>query len=230
MPWWTWRGLCVKLTRKNFQVSPVHRKFLRSLPKSDRGLGTTSVPTIVSWHAPEYSPQQPQYSIRPGLVKSFWHWHAAACAEDHFTQQCNLIRGRGPELLEGTKSHDVSNWMKPSSGSRRRQGMSAAANYAWVNRSSMTFLTRQAFAKAGACDRVCVRWAAGSAACLRWRQVFNQSPEDLDMHVIYEPWCIVLQQLPLQQCHRNRAIGLVGSAAKDVSHNIAKVEEHFVAR
>jgi len=55
-------------------------------------------------------------------------------------------------------------------------GMSAAANYAWVNRSSMTFLTRQAFAK-----------------------VFSQSPEDLDMHVIY-----------------------------DVSHNIAKVEEHMV--
>eukprot|EP00438_Fugacium_kawagutii_P011880 Skav219161 [mRNA] locus=scaffold648:77632:98562:- [translate_table: standard] len=55
-------------------------------------------------------------------------------------------------------------------------GGPTAANYAWVNRSSMTFLTRQAFAK-----------------------VFNQSPEDLDMHVIY-----------------------------DVSHNIAKVEEHFV--
>mmetsp|Transcript_31306 Transcript_31306/g.72997 ORF Transcript_31306/g.72997 Transcript_31306/m.72997 type:complete len:510 (-) Transcript_31306:42-1571(-) len=55
-------------------------------------------------------------------------------------------------------------------------GMAAAANYAWVNRSSMAFLTRQAFAK-----------------------VFNQSPEDLDMHTIY-----------------------------DVSHNIAKVEEHMV--
>lgn len=54
--------------------------------------------------------------------------------------------------------------------------MAAAANYAWVNRSSMTFLTRQAFAK-----------------------TFNQSPEDLDMHCIY-----------------------------DVSHNIAKVEEHMV--
>ncbi|CAE7528777.1 rtcb [Symbiodinium necroappetens] len=61
-------------------------------------------------------------------------------------------------------------------GQNYLKGMSAAANYAWVNRSSMTFLTRQAFAK-----------------------VFNQSPEDLDMHVIY-----------------------------DVSHNIAKVEEHFV--
>jgi tRNA-splicing ligase RtcB len=54
--------------------------------------------------------------------------------------------------------------------------MSAAANYAWVNRSAMTFLTRQAFAK-----------------------VFDQSADDLDMHVIY-----------------------------DVSHNIAKVEEHWV--
>lgn len=55
--------------------------------------------------------------------------------------------------------------------------MSAAANYAWVNRSSMTFLARQAFAK-----------------------TFGQSPDDLDMHVVY-----------------------------DVSHNIAKVEEHFVS-
>jgi len=54
--------------------------------------------------------------------------------------------------------------------------MAAAANYAWVNRQSMTFLTRQAFAKA-----------------------FNSTPDDLDMHVIY-----------------------------DVSHNIAKVEEHMV--
>lgn len=53
--------------------------------------------------------------------------------------------------------------------------MAAAANFAWVNRSSMTFLCRQAFAK-----------------------TFNQSPDDLDMQVIY-----------------------------DVSHNIAKVEEHW---
>lgn len=55
-------------------------------------------------------------------------------------------------------------------------GMAAAANYAWVNRSSMTFLVRQAFAK-----------------------MFKQAPDDLDMHVIY-----------------------------DVSHNIAKMEEHYV--
>jgi len=56
------------------------------------------------------------------------------------------------------------------------KSMSAAANFAWVNRSSMTFLCRQAFAKA-----------------------FNTTPDDLDMHVIY-----------------------------DVSHNIAKVETHVL--
>lgn len=54
--------------------------------------------------------------------------------------------------------------------------MACAANYAWVNRSSMTFLCRQAFAK-----------------------LFKKTPEELDMHVVY-----------------------------DVSHNIAKVEEHVV--
>ena len=54
--------------------------------------------------------------------------------------------------------------------------MAAAANYAWVNRSSMTFLARQAFAK-----------------------TFNSSPDDLDMHLVY-----------------------------DTSHNIAKIEEHLV--
>nr|XP_002130028.1 tRNA-splicing ligase RtcB homolog [Ciona intestinalis] len=56
------------------------------------------------------------------------------------------------------------------------KGMCAAGNYAWVNRSSMTFLTRQAFGK-----------------------VFKCSPDDLDMQMIY-----------------------------DVSHNIAKIEEHMV--
>jgi tRNA-splicing ligase RtcB len=61
-------------------------------------------------------------------------------------------------------------------GQNYLKAMASAANYAWVNRSSMTFLTRQAFAKA-----------------------FNTTPDDLDMHVIY-----------------------------DVSHNIAKVEEHMV--
>eukprot|EP01065_Artemidia_motanka_P032253 TRINITY_DN39273_c0_g1_i1.p1 TRINITY_DN39273_c0_g1~~TRINITY_DN39273_c0_g1_i1.p1 ORF type:complete len:523 (+),score=180.72 TRINITY_DN39273_c0_g1_i1:80-1648(+) len=61
-------------------------------------------------------------------------------------------------------------------GKKYLKGMACAANYAWVNRSSMTFLARQAFAK-----------------------IFEQSPDDLDMHVIY-----------------------------DVSHNVAKMEEHLV--
>ena len=54
--------------------------------------------------------------------------------------------------------------------------MACAANYAWVNRTSMTFLCRQAFAK-----------------------IFKTTPDDLDMHVVY-----------------------------DVSHNIAKIEDHMV--
>eukprot|EP00055_Hartaetosiga_balthica_P000970 m.137932 g.137932 ORF g.137932 m.137932 type:complete len:519 (+) comp12679_c0_seq1:32-1588(+) len=61
-------------------------------------------------------------------------------------------------------------------GQNYLKAMAAAANYAWVNRSTMTFLCRQAFAKQ-----------------------FNTTPDDLDMHVIY-----------------------------DVSHNIAKVEKHMV--
>lgn len=56
------------------------------------------------------------------------------------------------------------------------KAMSAAANYAWVNRSCMTYLARRAFSK-----------------------VFNKSPEEMDMHLVY-----------------------------DVCHNIAKIERHEV--
>lgn len=61
-------------------------------------------------------------------------------------------------------------------GQNYLKAMACASNFAWVNRSIMTFLARQAFAK-----------------------TFNSTPDDLDMHVIY-----------------------------DVSHNIAKIEEHMV--
>jgi tRNA-splicing ligase RtcB len=54
--------------------------------------------------------------------------------------------------------------------------MSAAANFAWCNRSYLTYLVRQSFAKA-----------------------FDTTPDDLDMQLVY-----------------------------DVSHNIAKVEDHVV--
>lgn len=66
--------------------------------------------------------------------------------------------------------------IKSQEGQDYLASMAAAANFAWVNRASMTFLTRQAFSK-----------------------VFNSNPDDLDMHVIY-----------------------------DVSHNVAKVEDHIV--
>ncbi|XP_027841369.2 RNA-splicing ligase RtcB homolog [Aphis gossypii] len=66
--------------------------------------------------------------------------------------------------------------IKSNEGQNYLKSMSAAANFAWVNRSSMTFLARQAFAKQ-----------------------FKLTPDDLDMHVIY-----------------------------DVSHNIAKMEQHYV--
>lgn len=56
------------------------------------------------------------------------------------------------------------------------KAMAAAANFAWINRSSMTHLTRQAFSK-----------------------TFESNAEDLGMHVIY-----------------------------DVSHNVAKIEDHVV--
>ncbi|KAJ9465850.1 tRNA-splicing ligase RtcB-like protein [Diplonema papillatum] len=48
-------------------------------------------------------------------------------------------------------------------GQRYLKGMACAANYAWVNRSAITFLVRQAFAK-----------------------TFGESADDLDMHLVYD--------------------------------------------
>lgn len=53
--------------------------------------------------------------------------------------------------------------IKSQEGSDYLAAMAAAANFAWVNRSSMTFLARQAFAK-----------------------VFGKTPLELDMHVVYD--------------------------------------------
>jgi len=75
-------------------------------------------------------------------------------------------------------------------------GMAAAANYAWVNRQSMTFLVRQAFAKVRS---VLFYGSLSSISLEGCFQAFNSTPDDLDMHVVY-----------------------------DVSHNIAKMEEHMV--
>ncbi|AFZ81528.1 uncharacterized protein family UPF0027 domain-containing protein [Theileria equi strain WA] len=61
-------------------------------------------------------------------------------------------------------------------GTKYLKAMAAASNYAWVNRSVMTHLTRKAFS-----------------------DVLKESADDLDMHLVY-----------------------------DVSHNIAKIEEHCI--
>ncbi|UKK02870.1 RNA ligase (ATP) [Theileria orientalis] len=61
-------------------------------------------------------------------------------------------------------------------GRKYIKAMAAAANYAWVNRSVMTHLARKSF-----------------------EEVFRESADDLDMHVVY-----------------------------DVSHNIAKIEDHMI--
>ena len=75
------------------------------------------------------------------------------------------------------------------------KGMYAAANYAWVNRSSMTFLARQVrTTNYETREREKILCLQAFARC------FNSTPDDLDMHLIY-----------------------------DVSHNIAKVEEHIMS-
>ena len=57
----------------------------------------------------------------------------------------------------------LSPMLRLQEGKNYLAAMSCAANYAWVNRSSMTFLVRQAFQK-----------------------MFKQQADDLDMHVVYD--------------------------------------------
>lgn len=131
------------------------------------------------------------------VVEEIYDTHASSkMGIDHIGQVCVMIhsgsRGMGHQVatdalvaMERAMKRDkiVVNdrqlacaKINSQEGQDYLKAMAAAANYAWVNRSSMTFLTRQAFAK-----------------------MFKTTPDDLDMHVIY-----------------------------DVSHNIAKVEEHMV--
>lgn len=88
-------------------------------------------------------------------------------------------------------------------GQNYLKSMSAAANFAWVNRSSMTFLARQV------CINIIliyyIQFLTDSYDILTniilkaFAKQFKMTPDDLDMHVIY-----------------------------DVSHNIAKMEQHYV--
>ena len=108
-------------------------------------------------------------------------------------------------------------------GENYLKAMASAANYAWVNRSSMTFLARQVcvcvcvcMCVLCACTYVNVQSCIYTCTCISclcvctsifmkfvyspqaFAKQFNSTPDDLDMHVIY-----------------------------DVSHNIAKFEEHI---
>ena len=104
---------------------------------------------------------------------------------DDFGQVCVMIhsgsRGLGHQvatdsLLEMTANDALERGAVPTEdkqlasarinspiGQRYLKAMSAAANFAWVNRSSLAFLARQAFAKA-----------------------FNTTADDLDMNIIYD--------------------------------------------
>lgn len=92
--------------------------------------------------------------------------------------------------------------IKSQEGQDYLKAMAAAANFAWVNRSSMTFLTRQVLKRYiyyltlfNKEPQNSIQYVFSQA----FAKQFNSSPDDLDMHVIY-----------------------------DVSHNIAKIEEHMV--
>jgi len=84
-------------------------------------------------------------------------------------------------------------------GQNYLKAMSAAANFAWVNRSSMTFLARQVCTKRIENNTVLMDSHELNYVLKAFAKQFKMTPDDLDMHVIY-----------------------------DVSHNIAKMEQHYV--
>lgn len=83
-------------------------------------------------------------------------------------------------------------------GQEYLQAMGAAANFAWVNRQSMTFLGMR---EREEWDRELRFFFFPPLVRQAFAKMFKSTPDDLDMHVIY-----------------------------DVSHNIAKVEEHVCNR
>ncbi|ETO10925.1 hypothetical protein RFI_26453 [Reticulomyxa filosa] len=88
-------------------------------------------------------------------------------------------------------------------GKEYLDAMAAAANYAWVNRSSMTFLARFEKKikdkKRFLCMYTYFLIRKQNIILQAFQKIFKQDADDLDMHVVY-----------------------------DVSHNIAKVEQHMV--
>ena len=105
--------------------------------------------------------------------------HCGSRGLGHQVATDSLIEMEAAMARDNIKTNDLQlacARIQSQEGQNYLDAMAAAANYAWVNRSTMTFLARQAVSK-----------------------VFNQTPDDLDMHVVY-----------------------------DVSHNIAKMEQHFI--
>lgn len=105
--------------------------------------------------------------------------HSGSRGLGHQVATDALVEMEAAMARDGIKTNDrqlACARINSKEGQNYLKAMACAANYAWVNRSSMTFLARQAFAKQ-----------------------FSSTPDDLDMAVVY-----------------------------DVSHNIAKVEEHSV--
>lgn len=105
--------------------------------------------------------------------------HCGSRGLGHQVATDSLVEMEAHMLKEGIEVNDpqlACARLNSDVGQKYLKAMSCAANYAWVNRSAMTFLLRGAFSK-----------------------VFGESPDDLDMKLIY-----------------------------DVSHNIAKFEDHMV--
>mmetsp|Transcript_22240 Transcript_22240/g.61483 ORF Transcript_22240/g.61483 Transcript_22240/m.61483 type:complete len:506 (-) Transcript_22240:255-1772(-) len=105
--------------------------------------------------------------------------HSGSRGLGHQVATDALVAMERAQARDGIKTNDrqlACAHINSQEGQDYLAAMACAANYAWVNRAAMTFLTRQAFAK-----------------------MFSRTPDDLDMHIVY-----------------------------DVSHNIAKVEEHMV--
>ena len=67
---------------------------------------------------------------------------------------------------------------------RSQAAMACAANYAWVNRSSMTFLCRQACGRRG--NQRLADSATDATDAQAFAKMFTCTPDDLDMHVVYD--------------------------------------------
>lgn len=155
---------------------------------SVRWLATRLRPTTGSWRVHASTARRASRTSRSGQHLPAWH---------------SCVR----RLLVLQPHASIYGWTYIGTISRHRavphvilvplQAMACAANYAWVNRSSMTFLCRQAFAK-----------------------LFKQSPDELDMNVIYDVSHNIAKVCKL--CCRRRSYWFAGSKlANDACQRVA---------